>query len=151
MFRTLSLRAKILALPVVAAVGFLTTLGTTFVLGSRSQAQLERLEMQESPAFETSQKLQSQLEVYQRALRDAVGASDTSAVVAADSIAKTFLALSESLAKNGSVDSTAVQALAACRIEHCHAIADVMNGLLADQALELLARCLSGRDTKKVL
>lgn len=111
MFRTLSLRAKILALPVVAAIGFLTTLGTTFVLGSRSQVQLERLEMQESPAFETSQKLQSQLEVYQRALRDAVGASDTGAVVAADSIAKTFQALSESLAKNGSVDSTAVLAL----------------------------------------
>jgi methyl-accepting chemotaxis protein len=113
MFRTLSLRAKILALPLVAAVGFLTTLGTTFVLGSRSQAQLERLEMQESPAFETSQKLQSQLEVYQRALRDAVGASDTGAVVAADSIARTFVALSDSLARNASVDSTAVRALGA--------------------------------------
>lgn len=113
MFRTLSLRAKILALPVVAAVGFLTTLGTTFVLGSRSQTQLERLELQESPAFETSQKLQSQLEIYQRALRDAVGASDTGAVVSADSIAKTFVTLADSLAHNKSVDSTAVLALSA--------------------------------------
>ncbi len=113
MFRTLSLRAKILALPLVAAVGFLTTLGTTFVLGNRSQAQLERLERQESPAFETSQKLQSQLDVYQRALRDAVGASDTSAVVAADSISKTFLAFSDALAKNPSVDSTTVRAFSA--------------------------------------
>ncbi|WP_309669431.1 methyl-accepting chemotaxis protein [Gemmatimonas sp.] len=111
MLRTLSLRAKILALPVVAAVGFLTTLGTTFVLGSRSQAQLERLELQESPAFETSQKLQSQLEVYQRALRDAVGASDTGAVASADSIAKTFATLADSLAHNKSVDSAAVIAL----------------------------------------
>ena len=113
MFRTLSLRAKILALPVVAALGFLVTLGTTVVLGRSSQAQLERIEMQASPALEASRRLQSKLDVYQRALRDAVGASDTSAVVAADSIAASFLALTDALAKNPSVDSTAIRAMGA--------------------------------------
>ena len=42
MFRTLTLRSKILALPLVAALGFIITLGTTFVLGQKAQAKLAK-------------------------------------------------------------------------------------------------------------
>ena len=113
MFRTLSLRAKILALPVVAALGFLVTLGTTVVLGRSSQAQLERIEKQASPALDASRRLESTLDVYQRMLRDAVGARDTGAVVAADSIAARFLALTDTLATNPSVAPAAIRAIGA--------------------------------------
>ena len=113
MFRTLSLRAKILALPVVAALGFLVTLGTTVVLGRSSQTQLERIERQASPALDASRRLQSTLDVHQRMLRDAVGARDTGVVVAADSISATFLALTDTLATNPSVDPTAIRTISA--------------------------------------
>jgi methyl-accepting chemotaxis protein len=113
MFRTLSLRAKILALPVVAAIGFLTTLGTTVVLGRRSQGELTAIRTGYSPALEHSRKQIVLLESYQRALRDAVGASDTAAITTADTLLKQFSAVNDSLARNFTVDSVAVQKFAA--------------------------------------
>jgi methyl-accepting chemotaxis protein len=113
MFRSLTLRAKILALPLVAALGFVVTLGTTMVLGRSAQNKLERIQHGYSPALDESRHLEGRLEQYQRALRDAVGASDTSAIAAADSIVKAFAMVSDSLAHNEVVDSVAVRASAA--------------------------------------
>ncbi len=113
MFRTLSLRAKILALPVVAAVGFLVTLGTTFVLGRRAQEQLVQIEWQASPALDASRRLQTTLDIYQVALRDAVVARDTGAVIAADRVAASFVALADTLARNPSVAAREIVALRA--------------------------------------
>ncbi len=112
MFRSLTLRAKILALPLVAALGFVVTLATTVVLGTTAQTKLEAIQHGYSPALEQSRRLEGRLEAYQRALRDAVGASDTGAVIAADSIVKGFASLSDSLSHNSVVDTTAVKALA---------------------------------------
>jgi methyl-accepting chemotaxis protein len=110
MFRSLSLRAKILALPVVAAVGFLATLGTTVVLGRRAQAELSGIRTGQSPALELTRSQVALLESYQRALRDAVGASDTAAVRQADTLVKAFAAKGDSLAHNEAVDSTTARA-----------------------------------------
>jgi methyl-accepting chemotaxis protein len=112
MFRTLTLRSKILALPLVAALGFVITLGTTFALGKKSQVELERIEKGYAPALEDSRRLETKLETYQRALRDAVGASDTGAVVASDTIAKTFLTLATQLKENTVTDDTTFVRLA---------------------------------------
>ncbi len=107
MFRTLTLRSKILALPLVAALGFIVTLATTFVLGQRSQAELANIEIGYSPALEQSRRLEAKLDGYQRALRDAVGASDTGAVAAADMLVHSFSVLADSLTANPvSVDSS---------------------------------------------
>ena len=108
MFRTLSLRAKILALPVVAAIGFLITLGTTIVVGRQAQTELADIRSGHSPALEQSRRQLSLAEAYQRALRDAVGASDTGAVTAADSIVARFAAVNDSLARNATIDSAAI-------------------------------------------
>ena len=108
MFRSLSLRAKILALPVVAAIGFLVTLGTTIVLGRQAQAVLASIRSGYSPALEHSRTQLSLLESYQRALRDAVGASDSGAIAAADSMVKRFAAVNDSLARNVTTDSAAI-------------------------------------------
>ena len=113
MFKLLSLRSKILALPVVAAVAFLATLGTTVVLGRRAQAELTRIEKEASPALEASRRLESRLETYQRTLRDAVASSDTLSVMAADTMASSFAALADTLAKNPAASADGVKAIAA--------------------------------------
>lgn len=113
MFRSLTLRSKILALPLVAALGFLVTLGTTVALGRSAQSKLEAIQHGYSPALAQSGHLESRLEQYQRALRDAVGASDTSAISAADTLVTAFVAASDSLSKNAVTNKAAVLALQA--------------------------------------
>ena len=111
MFRNLTLRSKIVALPVVAAIGCIATLGTTVVLGRRAQAELVRLESQASPALDASRRLEARLETYQRTLRDAVTTSDTISVIAADTIVARFVALADSLAANPAADAATVAAI----------------------------------------
>jgi methyl-accepting chemotaxis protein len=113
MFRSLTLRSKILALPLVAALGFLVTLGTTVALGRSAQSKLETIQHGYSPALAQSGHLESRLEQYQRALRDAVGASDTSAISAADTLVTAFVAASDSLSKNAVTNKASVLALQA--------------------------------------
>ena len=52
MFESLTLRSKILALPVVATLGFVATLATTTVLGRRAKAELVHIERESSPCVE---------------------------------------------------------------------------------------------------
>ncbi len=111
MFRTLTLRSKILALPIVAALGFIIALGTTFVLGQRSQTELASIETGYTPALEKSRLLELKLDAYQRALRDAVGASDTGAVTAADTLVKSFAIVADSLTKNPITDDSSTTAI----------------------------------------
>ena len=113
MFKSLTLRSKILALPVVAAVAFLATLGTTVVLGRRAQAELARIEKEASPALDASRRLEARLETYQRTLRDAVASSDTLSVLAADTLTASFAALADTLAKNPAASAAGVKAIAA--------------------------------------
>ena len=113
MFRTLTLRSKILALPLVAALGFIITLGTTFVLGQKAQEKLAMIEGGYAPAVEQSRRLEAKLDAYQRALRDAVGASDTGAVAAADSLVRTFALVADSLVKNPVTNDSATSAISA--------------------------------------
>ncbi len=111
MFRSLTLRTKILALPAVAAVGFLVTLGVVMTLGLSAQAEQQRIENGYSPALQLSQQLERTLEDYQRALRDGVGASDEGAITASDSLSERFASLADSLAGNETVDHVAVDSI----------------------------------------
>ncbi len=138
MFRSLTLRAKILALPVVAALGFVVTLGTTTVLGRTASAKLERIQHGYSPALEQSRKLENRLEQYQRAVRDAVGASDTGAVVAADSIVRQFAAVSDSLVHNKTMDSAAVSANAAAFTQYTKAARATSMGMITGAAADMM-------------
>ncbi len=113
MFQALTLRSKILALPLIATLGFVATLATSVVLGRRAQSELARLETQASPALEMSRRLEARLDGYQRSLRDAVAASDTLSVIAADSLTVGFAAIADSLAKNPAADPAVVAALRA--------------------------------------
>ena len=112
MFRNLTLRAKILALPGVAAVGFLVTLAVVVSLGLSANAEQRSIQDGHSPALQLAQRLERTLEDYSRALRDAVGAADEGAVTASDSIAQAFAALADTLRANPVVsDSAAIDSL----------------------------------------
>jgi methyl-accepting chemotaxis protein len=111
MLQNLTLRAKILALPAVAAVGFLATLAVVLGLGISAQAEQRRIQDGHSPALQLSQRLERTLEDYQRALRDAVGASDEGAIANGDSLAIRFAALTDSLASNHEVVKADVEAI----------------------------------------
>ena len=86
----LTLRAKILSLPLLAAGGYLVVLATSVILGNRAQTAEALLENGHTPALLLSRDLELALDGMQRAMRDAVGTSDTMAVVASDSIGKRF-------------------------------------------------------------
>ncbi len=111
MFESLTLRSKILALPVVATLGFVATLATTTVLGRRAKAELVHIERESSPALEASRRLELRLDTYQRALRDAVAASDTLSVFATDTLTTAFSALADSLATNPSADTALLESV----------------------------------------
>lgn len=121
MFQSLTFKAKILALPFVAALGFLVTLGVTVGLGRNAQTQLKLIETGYSPALEASRQLEAKLESYHRALRDAVGVSDTGAISAADTLVKTFAATADSLKNNAVMESAAVAKIAADFVEYASA------------------------------
>src|SRR5688572_1412850 len=90
MFRTLPIRLRILALPGIAAIGFILALTVTLFFGQLAQSQLTQIERGYAPSLATSQALVDALGSLQRNLRDAVAVSDTSQVSAADSIATRF-------------------------------------------------------------
>jgi methyl-accepting chemotaxis protein len=111
MFRSLSLKAKILALPAVAAGGFLATLAIVTALGLSAQREQRRIETGHQPALQYTQQLGIELDGYQRALRDAVAASDEGAMAQADSIGAAFGAALDSLAATGVVSAAAIDSL----------------------------------------
>ena len=112
MFRSLTFSAKILALPLVAGLGFLVTLAVTVGFGREVQNELLAIETGYSPALELSRGLQIRLEAYHRALRDAVGVKDSAAITAADSLARDFVTAFALLRRNRVMDSGKVSRLA---------------------------------------
>ena len=111
--RSLSLRAKILSLPVIAGAGFLIVLATSVILGSRARTAQSLVETGHAPALQISRDLELHLETLQRALRDAVGTSDTNAVVATDTIGKRFRTTLEEYRKLPTADVAAANRMGA--------------------------------------
>ncbi|MBY0488463.1 MAG: HAMP domain-containing protein [Gemmatimonadaceae bacterium] len=138
MFRSLSLRAKIIALPLVSAIGFVVTLTASFVLGSRAQQQLAAIEHGYQPALELSRTQQSILENYQRALRDAVGASDTAAITLADSLVKKFAQVNDSLAHTSVVDSTEIAKIQTSFTAYASAAKSSSRGMITGSMEDLM-------------
>ncbi len=90
MFNSLTLRARILALPAVAAVGCALTFAVTVVLGRTARTEQSLVQSAYSPSLDHSQSLERTLDAFQRALQDAVGASDVAAVDATDTLVAQF-------------------------------------------------------------
>ncbi len=146
MFRSLSLRAKIVALPVVAAVGFLTTLGTTVVLGRRAQDELVAIRTGHSPALELTRAQFALLESYQRSLRDAVGASDTAAISQADTIIEAFVAKGDSLATNRAVNADSARATIAAFEAYTEQAKSTSAGMISGSMEDLMGGMTGVKD-----
>ena len=90
-FDSLSFRFKLLLLPAVAAVGFLLTILVTMVSGGRTAEKLRLAETGHGPSLEMSRNLEQTLSQIQRALQDAVAASNADFVAEIDPLKQEFL------------------------------------------------------------
>jgi methyl-accepting chemotaxis protein len=88
----LSFRWKVLSLPAMAAVGFLSMLLVVVVTGRQAAARLNLIENGYVPSLETSRDLEETLRALQRGLQDAVNASSTDLLVETESSRDEFLA-----------------------------------------------------------
>jgi methyl-accepting chemotaxis protein len=90
-FDSLSFRVKLLLLPAVAAVGFLLTLLVTMIAGGRSAEKLRLAETGDGPSLEMSRNLEQTLSKIQRALQDAVAASNADFTQEVEPLKQEFL------------------------------------------------------------
>jgi methyl-accepting chemotaxis protein len=86
----LPFRAKVLALPGLAALGFVGLLLWTVVAGAGAHARLESIEVGYSPALQMSEELERTLSALQRTLQDGVAAANPTALGEADALVESF-------------------------------------------------------------
>jgi methyl-accepting chemotaxis protein len=153
--RSLSIRLKILSLPTVAAVGFLIVLASAVTAGVIANKKLKTIE-QGYASVEASKAMQASADNYQRALRDAVGATDAMALLAVDKISSDFDSAA-TRAKHAGTDPAKVEkivaAFSAYREHAKKTSAAMIDGTLGDKASIELPKMAQGyaaiRDTLK--
>lgn len=139
MFGNPTLRTKILALPVVAGIGFIATLAVVVVFGRQAQTEQTRIEAGYAPALQISQRLEVRVEALQRALRDAVGASDEGAVDATDEIVSEITGLLDSLKVNPTINTDELDVVSAQFATYAtHARNTSLAMITGDEALDLM-------------
>lgn len=107
------LRWKMLALPALAAVGFVVLLVGTVWGGARAQTDLSSIEEGYLPALELSASLRTTMARMERALQDAVAASSPEALADADVYRDEFLAAVSSGRDNPVIEPEALARLGA--------------------------------------
>jgi methyl-accepting chemotaxis protein len=89
---TLPFRWKVLALPSLAAIGFVGLLMATVFAGSRAHTRLASIQSGYYPALELTRSLEGTLTSLQRTLQDATAAADVERLSEADSLSAAFAA-----------------------------------------------------------
>lgn len=102
---SLPFRWKVLALPSLAAVGFVGLLLATVLAGARAHDRLASIENGYYPALEMTRSLDRMLTGLQRTLQDAVAAANPEGLVEADSLHDAFLTILEQGLRNPVMDS----------------------------------------------
>jgi methyl-accepting chemotaxis protein len=153
MLSSLPLRTKVFALPVIAGVGLGLVLVASLFSAAVSRGSLASIERGYA-LVDASGAMTGTAERYQRALRDAVGASDAAAVDAADSLGTRFDSLARrAIAVGGDSAAIAGTALAfgAYRQHAASTSKAMIDGSLGDRAGDELPKMASGyaaiRDT----
>ena len=109
--RRLRFAHKMAALPVLAALGFLSILISLQVVSARNTRLLDAIEQRHFPAFVTSDSLRQTLLAIQRGMQDAVAAADAGALGATDALRDQFQASLKSAGESGVLDRTAARDL----------------------------------------
>ena len=112
MFKNLSLRYRMLVVPMASALAYLIAVVVTIVLGSSSAETFSRIEAGFYPAVETNDLLVQDLAGIQRTFQDAVAAEDGERLAEADVLRDQFLANLETLTANPVVDTASVDQMA---------------------------------------
>jgi methyl-accepting chemotaxis protein len=140
MLSSLPFRRRMLALPVVAGAGLLVLLGVAGWASWRVSQSLDAIAVGTRTA-DASRTLQETATAYQRALRDAVQASDSSMLAKADSIGRDFRAaaavVAEAHAATGTADSLSAQFAAYQQLARQTTV-EMIAGTLGDRASEAL-------------
>jgi methyl-accepting chemotaxis protein len=108
-----SFRGKVLSLPALAAVGFLSMLLVVVVSGRQATARLKLIEHGYVPSLETSRDLEEILRALQRGLQDAVNASSTDLLAETESSRDDFVAQLQTTRGNPVVQSAEIDRLGA--------------------------------------
>ena len=87
LFRRLRIEHQIVLLPLLAGIGFLTSLVVVLWLGARGRAELTLLRTGYAESLQSSTALQTMLENYQRTLQNAAAASEPAGLQVADTVA----------------------------------------------------------------
>ncbi len=140
MLSSLPFRRKMLALPVVAGVGLVVLVGVAGWASWRVSQSLESIASGTRTA-DASRTMQETADSYQRALRDAVQAADSTALAKADSIGTAFLAAA-AVAEAAHIDAGQADSLSA-RFRAYQQLArqttvEMIAGTLGDRASEAL-------------
>lgn len=93
MLSKLSIRNRVLALPILAAVGLVLLLVTNVVLGMRYAASLTEIHSGHVPALSHSMEMEALLKEMQRTAQDAVAAEDLESLAALKPLETQFLTL----------------------------------------------------------
>lgn len=105
------LRLKMLAVPALAAIGFLALLTGTVLAGKRAHTGLALIEHGYLPALDLSRSLDQTMAAMQRALQDAVAAAAPEGLEAADALRDDFLSAASAGLSNPVVDRDALATL----------------------------------------
>ena len=111
--RRLRFAHKMAALPVLAALGFLSILVTLQVVGARNASLLDAIQQRYFPAYASTDSLQQTLTGVQRSLQDAVAAADANALGSTDALRDQFLTTLKSAGDSGALDRETARDLAA--------------------------------------
>jgi methyl-accepting chemotaxis protein len=109
--RRLRFAHKLSALPILAALGFLSILATLQIAGGRNARLLDAIQQRYFPAYVVSDTLRQTLTAVQRSLQDAVAAADANALANADGLRDEFLATVKEAGDKGTLDAAAAREL----------------------------------------
>jgi methyl-accepting chemotaxis protein len=143
MLERLEFRQRFLALPLLAAIGFLLILLATWRLGVRNEELLGRIESGFAPAVETSRDLERQLVEIRREMEEAVAIQDPRALEAVDQHRQNLLSRLEDDRKNPVLLSSRPDEIRAAFSRYYETAHSASERLIAGNAAEAVAADLT--------
>jgi methyl-accepting chemotaxis protein len=109
--RNLKFRNKMILLPALAAAGSIAVVVITLALDRSIRRDIEQIETGFFPSLTLSRSLELNLTSLQRALQDAVAASDDGGIAAADSLSVLFRMALENGRSNPTIDPSEIESI----------------------------------------
>ncbi len=142
MFRDLKVAHRVALMPILAAIGFALVLIVSQQLGSRSADQLTAIQKGFFPALEASRDLEETLTAIQRALQDAVAATDAGLLTESDALRDRFQATVGAQIHNEVLPRGEVESIGAAFSAYYRLARSTSGQMIAGQRGDALTRAL---------